>query len=336
MPPVPTSLLAWEANMLSYGRQHADWLAAHKDDESIDMPLEATYYDAARVFYQIVDYTGDPSWLVAARDAVHVYRDRYVLPNNGGVTGFWLFARGLAEDFRHTGDTASRDAVLLLSQNAAFGGDLTAPEWTVDFTRSRETAYNLMAELEAESLGAPHRARTDLLADQALGHIDQWTDPVRVRGEDFYVQPFMVGLTCEALIGYEAATGDARVLPKIEQALDWLWVHCWLPSPMAFVYIDVWTSFGGPYAAPDLNLLIAPAYAWVYHRTGDVTYRDRADAIFSGGVASASLYIPKQFNQNYRWSFACVEWLQSVLSHRGQLRLQLADGRRLWFQVAAE
>src|SRR5207249_10848792 len=53
------------------------------------------------------------------------------------------------------------------------------------------------------------------------------------------------------------------------------------------------SDLAGPYQglspAPDLNLLIAPAFAWLYKQTGDVTYRDRADAIFVGGVTQAAV-----------------------------------------------
>jgi hypothetical protein len=55
-------------------------------------------------------------------------------------------------------------------------------------------------------------------------------------------------------------------------------------------------------------LLIAPAYSWVWTQTGDPKWRDRADAIFAGGVAGAFLGNPKQFNQSYRWSFDYVRW----------------------------
>ena len=60
--------------------------------------------------------------------------------------------------------------------------------------------------------------------------------------------------------------------------------------------------------APDLNLLIAPAFAWLYQRTGDTTYRDRGDQIFAGGVKGAYLDGAKQFNQSYMWSFDFVKW----------------------------
>jgi hypothetical protein len=65
---------------------------------------------------------------------------------------------------------------------------------------------------------------------------------------------------------------------------------------------------GGTDPAPDLNLLIAPAYAWMYRQTADVTYRQQGDEIFTGGVRNATLTEDKQFNQNYEYSFDYLAW----------------------------
>jgi hypothetical protein len=46
----------------------------------------------------------------------------------------------------------------------------------------------------------------------------------------------------------------------------------------------------------------------MYQQTGDDTYRDRGDQVFAGGVRGAWLDGPKQFNQNYMWSFDYVKW----------------------------
>jgi hypothetical protein len=65
---------------------------------------------------------------------------------------------------------------------------------------------------------------------------------------------------------------------------------------------------GGTEAAPDLNLLLAPAYAWMYRQTGDITYRQQGDQIFAGGVRNAMLAEVKQFSQNYAYSFDYLAW----------------------------
>ncbi|WP_406695910.1 PKD domain-containing protein [Singulisphaera sp. Ch08] len=295
------ALVKWQSQMITYGRQAAAELHAKTNIDG----LGGTYYDSTRVFYQIADYTGDSSWLTAVNDSIKIYRDSYVTPNNGSVPGYWNFADGLAENYRRTGSTASRNAVLAMA-TSMYGADSTPASWTDSFELSREVAYSLMANLEAESLGAPHRAKTDQLANQALGHLNQWT----VSRTASFVKPFMVALTSEALIAYYDKTGDSRVLPAVRTALDWIWNNTWVAADRAFLYANAPTNDDpvGRYSAPDLNLLIAPAFGWVYHQTGNTTYRDRGDAIFAGGVDQAWLVGAKQFNQSYRWSFDYVKY----------------------------
>ncbi|HEV8586437.1 MAG TPA: Ig-like domain-containing protein [Methylomirabilota bacterium] len=311
--PIP-ELTLWRAQMLSFGRAACDALA---QPPSLDEALVRVYYDAERVFYQIAGDTGDASWEACARRAEAIFRDQYVLPQNGNVPGYWNFTHGLTLDWLQTGDAASKNAVIALSQNASYAGDTVPLEWTQPAYYSREVAYAIMSYLNAEKVGAPARARLPLLVDQALGHLDQWfvsgtalcpseCDPPEAVGR-FYVQPFMAGLTAEALIMYFDKTGDARILPAIKTALDWLWANAWIGAEQAFWYDNVSRS-----AAPDLNLLIAPAFAWVYAQTGDVTYRERGDLVFAGGVLRAFLGAGKQFNQNYAWSFDYVRWRGGV------------------------
>jgi hypothetical protein len=301
----PILLNQWQEQMLLFGRQHANSLSGLSGDAA----LNATYYDAARVFYQIADYTHDPSWLAPAHEAATIYRDQFVMPNNGDVPGYWNFTGGLLLDYQHTGDVRSKDAILLLSNNADFARDGTPLEWTASTVQSREVAYSIMSDLNAETVGQPPPARLGDLVTQAIGHLDQWF----VSKTAPYLQPFMAGLTMEALIQYNTAVGgDPRILPAIQSAVDSMWSHNWLPENQSFQYVDQQLSgVGGPDPAPDLNMLIAPAYAWMYHQTGNPMYQQEADAIFKGGVEDAYLQGAKQFNQNYLFAFDFLTWRNS-------------------------
>ena len=301
--PIP-EMARWQSQMLTYGAKAATSIAQPHAYATVDPLLDFTYYDAERVYYQIADYTKDSTWPTASQNAEVIYRDRYLLPNNGGLPGYWIFAQGLAMDYQKTGDTTSLNAVMSLSQNAAYASDYTDPTYTVDVSKSREVAYNIESLITAEQLGAPHRARLDLLVNQALGHIDQWF----VSKTAPFFQPFMVGLTAEALIKWYDKTGDPRVLPALKTAMDGMWNTTWDANSRSFLYVSKQSSEGSPTPAPDLNLLIAPAFAWIYRMTGDVTYRDRGDLAFAGGVDGSYLDGVKQFNQNYRWSFDFVKW----------------------------
>src|SRR5205814_10728873 len=124
-----------------------------------------------------------------------------------------------------------------------------------------------------------------------------------------------LGAAAEGLIMRFDKTGDAPVLPSLPAATDWLWANAWDAGHQSF-WNETWlpppaTPFPAQPGAPDLNLLIAPAFAWIYKQTGDTTYRDRGDQVFAGGVLNAFLGNGKQFDQNYKWSFEYVR-LRSV------------------------
>lgn len=72
----------------------------------------------------------------------------------------------------------------------------------------------------------------------------------------------------------------------------------------AFRYEDV----GNSKASPDLNLLIAPVYAWLYKISGNYEYRKIADSLFGGGVSNGYMAPGKHFNQHYRLSFLYLKW----------------------------
>jgi hypothetical protein len=301
---VPIPLLdQWKSQMLSYGALHCN--NYQNGTINFDTHLLATYYDAEWVFYQIGDYTHDQKWYACAQAAEKIYRDQYLIPNNGVVPGYWDFSHGVTRDFLSTGDTTSKNAAFMLSENASYAPDITPLSWTVDSTMSREVAYAIMAYLNAETIGHSHRSRTEDFVNQALGHLNQWT----VAKTAPYVRPFMFSLTAHALISYDSQIGgNSQILPAIKTAADWIWNNTWLPDQECFQYTDRNVDSGGVEPAPDLNLLIAPVYAWLWHKTGDVTYMNMADKIFVGGVKSAYLVNGKQFNQNYRWSFDYIKW----------------------------
>lgn len=292
----------WESQMISFGRKHCASLL--DTSQSAEQRLAATYYDAQYVYYMIYDYTKDPYWNRCADAAEGVYRDQFVIAGDGKVPGYWNFTHGLTEDYLRTKDSKSKEAVILISKKAAFATDNTPIESTESTELSREVAYTIMSYLNAERLGEPRRARLEKLVSQAFRHLDGWF----VKETAPYVRPFMVALTAHSLIMYHGVTDDPRVVSAIKNALDWIWDRMWIPSTQAFMYTDRVHESGGTEPSPDLNLIIAPVFAWLYLQTGDSKYRTRGDDIFSGGVRKAWLDAPKQFNQSYRWSFDYLRW----------------------------
>ena len=287
------SLSKWEQDMLTYGQKHCT------ESEAALWEGFPWYYDGERVYYQIADYTGDGSWNLCAKLQESVYRP-YVISNGGGVPGYRIFPHGLAMDYERTADVLSYDAIELLYSGNAWSS-VANLSYDIGWEASREIAYALNVHVVHERIGGRRDQNMQVLAEVAIGHFDQWF----VSGKAAYVQPFMVALSAEALIGYYDLTKDNRVPPLLKLAADRLWAKSWDPSTQSFWYQN---NDGTSSPAPDLNLLIAPLYGWVYKQSADAAYRTMGDAIFTGGVQGAWLVGGKQFSQNYRWSFDYLKW----------------------------
>lgn len=301
-----------------------------------------TYYDAARVFYQIADYTKDPKWNACAKTAVIAYRDGYVnYQNPPSSNGYTLFPKGLYLDFIKTGDVKSKQAIIDLSQNASYAREVPTA-WVPGPASIREFSYNLETRLYAGDVGSPidynfHLKRLQLYWAQTRWMLENQTgegmpailtpDPIKLG--DKYVRPFMIGISAEALIEYQSRTNDGAVLPTIQPVLELMWQQAydgkgamyytvpqkngacpWGPAPTG--------DNSGPCTEtqgdPTLNMLIAPAYMWVYNQTGDTKWRDRADALFQGTVTAfyktGGLCCPagKGFDQVFKWFPEYFKW----------------------------
>lgn len=311
---------AYKANAVKWGRTHGQALALAAGDDA----LSRTYYDAIRVFQNLGELTGE-DFSAEEAAAIKVYRDVYVLPNNGGVPGYWNFTDGLTQHALRTGDKESKRAVVLLATNGMYAQDWQTPEATAGTIRSREVAYAMLAMMNAERLGEPRRPRLKLLFEQAIGHYDQWF----VSQTDKALIPFMAGLTATALIRYyDQVDKDKRILPALKTGADWLWANAWRDKEKGF-YNEQPTGGG----APDLNMLILPLFAWVWKMGGKPKYRlAQAQAIFDGGVSGAWLEGAKQFNQNYYWGPEALSWLNG--SEPSELETLRAENKLLKAKVA--
>ena len=332
--PIDATVLSnWESRMTTWG-------AVYGTTAKISAPGDESgswYYDGERVFYQIQDYTGNSSWKTQAETSEAAYRP-YVLNNNGGIPGWRDFGQGLAMDYERepalsqerTDDATA--VVDLFTHAAVYEPNMTDVSW------SRETAYCVDSGLMAHRIGqAIDDVKLQRYVDVSLGFIDQWFVMKYVNTAGYIIQPFMVGLTCEALIGWYQYTVqrhaqdsnypiDTRIPAAVKTAADWLvgqtggLYNAWNPTHQAFNYmihyatpnVDIREATAVDAGVYDnqLNQLIVPAFGWLYHMYGETngaTYRQWGDTIFAGGVA-CSLDTGKQFSQNYRWSGDYVQW----------------------------
>lgn len=294
IPPIP-DLSLWESHMIGFGTTYCNRNSIIANGLWEGDGNSVWFYDGIRVYHQIAKYTGNASWYDCAGYVEEVYKPYAT----NGASGWRVFPHGLYMDYLRSGDATSKAAAIALAINSAFaptGGGIIAG---LDGLQ-RETAYVVNAYRIAGLLGSPNSTMYARSVDFLLGMIDQRfvskTEPT--------LKPFMVGLMMEALIQYYDETKDPRVPPAIKAAADGIWTRAWIPASNAFYYENTNPTS----AAPDLNLLIAPAYAWIYKLTGDSLYQQRGDLIFHGGVTGAYLAGGKQFSQNYRWSFDYVNW----------------------------
>lgn len=306
----------WESNMLTYGHNNCNFISSDIQDDAHQLAL---YYDGMRVFANICDYTGDPQWCTCAwPHSRYAYRDFYVIPNNGAVPGYENFAYGLRLDWQRNGDATSRNAVSLLKNNGAWCPQTAYNDANLpDPNQQRENAYCGDATLDyyLAGFGLDPRITTTFLAN-ALSQLNAQFGPSPTA---LYRKPFMVSLAVEFLTRYYYEINpDTRIVPAVKTAAQTLWTGngpieaFWVPTARAMLYVDTPQPGDDPAVpAPDLNLLIAPVYYFLYHETGDTSWRDKGDALFNGGVNLAFLGNGKQFNQNYRWSFQGVTWREA-------------------------
>ena len=333
-------LALWESNMLTHGAIWGDWLVANPEGAGA---LNNTYYDGQRVFFQIADYTSDnATWYPYAAAAEVVRRDNYYLTILQGpykASGHQRFMHGLYQDAVRTGDAISIAGIPLLrdepSQSNPDTSGSAAGWWASGF--SREIAYGLSGQVFAERYGhARNETRMATFVAMCLAHVNEWVTEVYIDPTNV-LKPWMCGLTAEALIDYyqwevdQGNSPDETIPNALKSLADFLMVATVQDGVNAGKLMWVadlggsggaWDDTGGvgygafryedanaANPAPDLTLLVAPLFAWVFNHFGIESYITFGDLVWEGGVGlGAPFSAGKQFNQNYRWSFDYVTW----------------------------
>ena len=341
----------WEQHMIEYGKKWGEYITSEKHTE--EERLAATYYDSTRVFYQISQYLGQTEpWLNYARSASITYQENYCKRNDFRIPGYWRFSKGILFDYINSSNRKYYRYLALMRDRPAFSNPVTyryADTMWYWQKFSREIAYALLSHVAAERAGYPRQdAKVKKYLEMSLKHIDEWVTGryANPNVREHRLSPFMVGLTAEALI--ELYEWDQKSLresdPRIPQAIKRIADHLWYKAIVKTgknkgkpLWVnDVggssgdWNDYGGrgggafryedikgAMPAPDLNLLIAPMYAWLYKHYRDEEYRKIADEIWIGGVKLAAIgWSSKIFNQNYRWSFKFVKWRQEDMGNK--------------------
>jgi len=300
------------------------------------------YYDRAMIYYVWWQRTGKSKYLTRANQVALNFRQQYLESVKYSIVSHWAMTDGVALHYLVTGDLQSLLAIERLGEMSNYDVhrvtgqqyDIFAANWQDD----RTIAYIIKALLAAYKLNAPSDGQN------AYGWpaVPSWADALRYALNRTLTQapngplspdgqwrgahcanvengpitfhtthPFTIGLLYDALIRYyELFEKDPRILPAIKASADILWRDDWLPANQAFKYLGqgCWGE-GAADPAPDLNNLIVNGFAWIYKMTGDVTYKQRADAMFATPVNGDSPSSgPKWFNQSYTSSYRYLSW----------------------------
>jgi hypothetical protein len=317
-PPVPGKA-KFESEMLARGNQWCDKSTGVMKGITngilqFGVEQQVWFYDGGWVYRQIAAYTGDTDWIRCAENISRQYRDVYILPNNGSIPDYRIFTDGLKAACASC-DGRNRLAVFLIgSRNLAGNGGQV---WT---SGMREASYLLESTINAANAhgytefdripntGDWAMVRRGMLqsSSRLLGMMDS------IRGDHFRSQQtFMIGLAMRALIQYWEFTGDPRVPVEIKEVLDYIWDRLWDRSRMRLIFnvsprgakCEVTCN---PIAHTELINMTVPAFAWYWSLTGDDTYRERGDEIFSHAFDTSINYSGKIFTENYRWGFDYV------------------------------
>lgn len=268
------------------------------------------YYDRALVLYREALRTGNTTVMARAHKVAILYRDAVPAFDQ---PMYWSFVQGVALHYLITQDPKSLLAVQKLTLDCYNPYYLDAMDGVPDGddnSDGRTQARVLEHFVVAHHIGAPaypnpwgdvrtYATMAKVVLDDILLSQNAAGDFAHRFGQK---SPFMTGLVHEALILYHRLIApDARILPAVQKSADFLWANHWRQAGQGFIY-DPGQFDSTPedlQPAPDLNMLIAPSFGWLFKQTGSTIWRDRGDLIFKGGVDLAWLGAAKQFNQQY-------------------------------------
>jgi hypothetical protein len=293
----PPRFQEWLDGMQTYGRQWGESMDPN-GGASYDDRLSWQYYDGQWVFQQIGEYLGEAEpWASYAGYAEYVYRDEYLRPDYNGQ-GYRRFPHGLVNGYLAGSDTTTADIVgvrdgLAFSNLSEYNGLYNG--WCMPM--SREMAYVMEANFEAEKAGQPRKTESGVVMYASFlpwmeAHFHQWKSGGWAEyasectgAEDSYrFAPFMAALSMHALIDfYEWEVANGRnpnaywagnhwpdMETMIEDFLEWMYNDS-LTDGGSSMWVDETAEYGTfRYETPgdtspawDLNNLIAPAYGWV-------------------------------------------------------------------------
>jgi hypothetical protein len=282
----------WWALMAEWSSYRNDYIV--RNGLAGDAALANCYYDAALCELNLATHFSDTATFhPRATNCYQVYGISYGRANNWQLPGFWSFGGGLAERYTRFSDAGALSDLQSLCLNAAYHSNSSASYNHLSTTPSlrhelsREWSYvvkNMLYLKGLASLTADQQARLDSCFLDLLTIISDWTT-----GVASYYRPFMGGLAAHALTMFyerEATAGEkATIQAALEALATFTWTSCWDEAGQSMRYTD--RDLGGASdltPSPDLSMLIAPMYSWLWSITGNSDWKTNGRLLFEGAI----------------------------------------------------
>ena len=298
------SMAKYDQVQVTRGREFADGFPVHADDIAT-----SNYYDLALVLYQTYYRTGDSYWLDRARSVARTWRDDKGNQSiEAYLNGDWslgayvpparaMATLGLAVFALESNDAEARNIV---HQQARWA------ETYAGWDDQREVGYKLIALVASTFLGDDHAASAKKCLDLILANQKadgRWEATSTMTQGKPFTMSYMTGILMQAMVLYDRAIGDARILPALLKSIDWTWNTQWVASAQGFRYSTLdYPGVMDTIPSPLLSGLIVPAWGYAYYKTGDPKYLQQGNAIFQGLVDKGTPEImwAKQYTQVFR------------------------------------
>jgi hypothetical protein len=296
----------YESNFRTFGDLH--WT----NDPLTHTPYQSNYYDRALIWFAWWARTGDLEYWRRGAIESGAYQEIIDYSSLGSLPAPRnQHMEGMELRYLLVGDEEARTIMLAVAElNRRAWSDNLDMDPASNYVEGRIQARTLLSHLLAWRLGDKSRDWASV-AREDLNEILRSQNPLdgsydKFVAWDYQHSPYMTGLVHDVFIKYqEWFEADSRIPSAMKAALDFQWENMWVSGSNAFKYVESSTQ-----GSPDLNMLIVNGYGWYAQWSGDASYFDRAEKIFSGGVYGAYLQGSKQFNQTYRSGFRYLYYRQ--------------------------
>jgi hypothetical protein len=304
------NFLRYEQDFVKYADQH--WAAEGS-------AWENDYYDRALIYYAFWVRTGNPEYWNRGTQFALSYRKNYLEANAYASSPHWSQLEGLEKHYLLTGDDADRRAISEVARIQFSTGWSPYLEVIEDRIRARYIQANFLGwrinagNRKAEFAAALDNAIPRILKQQRADGSYHPTDGPTPATSAFCGEQanYQTGLMNEQFIQYYTYyRADPAIVTAVQRSADFMWSTQWIADKQAMSYMSgpCTPEIGGYGPAGDLNNMMINTFAWTFAKTGQVSYRNAADAVFQGALVNSEAQASKQFNEQYSTSYRYLAW----------------------------